>query len=184
MAENRAGSTSAARDGPVRVLPPAARLSLRIKDRGVGIAGSIMGLSLDQPINHFSVTDERVAARLGPDAWLIIGTPSDADRLSAGIAATLAERIHALVDVSQASVAFAVEGPDAASILNAGCPLDLAVRSFPVGSATRTILGKCEVILLRSGARAFRVECARSFGEYVHAFLLEAAALNATADAD
>jgi sarcosine oxidase subunit gamma len=149
----------------------------------MGTSGSFVGLSLDQPINRFSAVDGRFAARLGPDAWLIIGTPSDADRLHSEIAATLAGRIHALVDVSQASVAFAVEGPDAENILNAGCPLDLDVRSFPVGSATRTILGKCEVILLRLSELAFRLECARSFGEYGHAFLLEAAALNATADA-
>jgi sarcosine oxidase subunit gamma len=167
--------------GAVRPLPPAARLSLRIKDNGAQMPRAVAGLTLDQPINRVATSGERLAARLGPDEWLIIGAPSDADALGSAITKTLADRFHALVDVSHASVAFAVDGPDAANILNAGCPLDLDIGSFPAGSATRTILGKCEIILIRLNEREFRVECWRSFGEYVHAFLLEAAALNGSA---
>lgn len=178
MPESRTSAGSA----PFRPLPPASRLSLRIKGPPAmpSLAG---GLSLDQPINRFSATGGRRAARLGPDEWLIIGAASEADTLRAEAERALAGHVHALVDVSQASLAFAVEGPDAASILNAGCPLDLDAQHFPAGSATRTVLGKCEIILLRTSEAEFRVECSRSFGEYVHAFLLEAAALNATTGA-
>jgi sarcosine oxidase subunit gamma len=140
-------------------------------------------LPLDLPILRCATADERIAARLGPDEWLILGAPSQADSLSAAIDATLAGRGHAIVDMSQASVAFSVEGPDAANILNTGCPLDLDIRHFPVRSATRTILGKCEIILFRLNEFEFRVECWRSFGEYVQAFLVEAAALNGSARA-
>lgn len=178
MAESRIPSLRA----PVRPLPPASRFALRIKDPAdlPSLAG---GLSLDQPINRFSAAGGRLAARLGPDEWLTIGAVPEADDLRAEMERALAGRLHAVVDVSQASLAFAVEGPEAENILNAGCPLDLDARHFPAGSATRTVLGKCEIILLRSGETEFRVECARSFDEYVHAFLLEAAALNATVGA-
>jgi sarcosine oxidase, subunit gamma len=163
-------------DAPVRAMPPATRLSLRIK--GEPPPHAIAGLRLDQPINRFSTADGRHAARLGPNEWLILGAPGDEEKLCAALADALGDRFHALVDVSQASLAFAVEGPDAEAILNAGCPLDLDLRACPVGFATRSILGKCEVIVLRESEHAFRVECWRSFGEYVRAFLLEAAALN------
>ena len=177
------GAPCSSAAGRVRRLPAASRLSLRIKDSRVGTPRSGVRLPLDQPINRFSATDGRFAARLGPDEWLIIGAPSKADDLHSSIAAALTDRFHALVDVSQASVAFAVEGRAAGNILNAGCPLDLDARNFPAGSVTRTVLGKCEIILFRLSDLVLRVECGRSFGDYVHAFLLEAAALNSPADA-
>ena len=162
----------------VRSLPAACRLSLRIKESSLPAPPSIAGLSLDLSINRFAVADGRTAARLGPNEWLIVDAPAAAERLRSDIMAALGDRFHALVDVSHGAVAFAVEGPAAADILNAGCPLDLDLRHFPVGAATRTLLGKCEIILWRAREAGFRVECARSFGPYVQAFLLEAAALN------
>lgn len=183
MAESPPVLPPAATSGPVRRLPPASRLSLRIKSRDAEMLGAVAGLPLDLPIIRYAAADEWLAARLGPDEWLIIGTPPEVDSLSSAIATALAGCSHAIVDVSQASVAFAVVGRDAANILNTGCPLDLDIRHFPPGSATRTIVGKCEIILFRLSEHEFRVECGRSFGEYVHAFLLEAAALNGSASA-
>lgn len=179
MAEKQLPSPGPATDGPIRPLPPASRHSLRIKSDGAGAAGSF----LDLPINRFSTADGRLVGRLGPDEWLIIGAAEEVDGLRAEFVAALAGRIHAMVNVSHASVAFAIDGADAANILNTGCPLDLDVWAFPAGSATRTILGKCDIILFRLSEVAFRVECARSFGEYLHTFLLEAAELNVTTGA-
>jgi len=52
----------------------------------------------------------------------------------------------------------------------------LGPQAFPAGSATRTLLGKAEIVLSRPGeAPSFEVECARSFARYVRDFLLEAA---------
>ena len=59
--------------------------------------------------------------------------------------------------------------------VNAGCPQDLSLDAFPVGACSRTILGKVEIVLLRTAEDAFRVECWRSFSDYVWAFLTEAA---------
>jgi sarcosine oxidase subunit gamma len=89
--------------------------------------------------------------------------------------ADLAGHFFSLVDLSHATVGFAVSGEHAAAILNAGCPLDLRDRSFPVGMATRTVLGKAEIILIRQEAASYLVECRRSFATYVAAFLREAA---------
>jgi sarcosine oxidase subunit gamma len=90
--------------------------------------------------------------------------------------AALAGGPHSLVDVGHRYAAFAVEGPHAAILLAAGCPLDLHPGTFVAASATRTLLGKAEIILWRvHDAPAYRVECARSFAPYVLAFLREAA---------
>jgi len=70
-----------------------------------------------------------------------------------------------------------VAGPQAAEVINSGCPLDLSPSAFPPGAATRTLLGKAEIILSRwEEMAAFEVECARSLAAYVQEFLAAAAA--------
>jgi sarcosine oxidase subunit gamma len=46
---------------------------------------------------------------------------------------------------------------------------------FPVGAATRTVLGKIEVVILRTGDTEYRVEFWRSFSDYAFGFLSETA---------
>ena len=48
------------------------------------------------------------------------------------------------------------------------------MRAFPAGSATRTILGKAEIVLQRRAADSFTVTTWRSFAPYVQGFLVEA----------
>jgi sarcosine oxidase, subunit gamma len=125
---------------------------------------------LDVPINRASIAGGRLAARLGPDEWLLVAPAGDSPDFSA-----LEGRHHSLVDVSHRYAAFAVEGDRAPLILAAGCPLDVHPDFFIAGSATRTLLGKAEIILWRLGeALSYRVECARSFAPYVERFLDQA----------
>jgi sarcosine oxidase subunit gamma len=127
--------------------------------------------ALDLPLNRASANGERLAARLGPDEWLLVAPTGDAPDFGA-----LEGRHHSLVDVGHRYAAFAVEGGGAPLLLAAGCPLDLHPDVFAGGSATRTLLGKAEIVLWRPGeALSYRVECARSFAPYVEAFLHEAA---------
>ena len=83
--------------------------------------------------------------------------------------------LHSAVGISHRNVAIAVTGPAAAAAINAGCPQDLSLAAFPVGACSRTMLGKVEIVLLRTAEDAFRVECWRSFSDYVWTFLTEAA---------
>ena len=148
------------------LLPDDARWSLRLPS-----ARPLGEFALDLPVNRASRTGERLAARLGPDEWLLVAPASDAPDFRA-----LEGCHHSLVDVSHRYVAFVVEGKDAPLLLAAGCPLDLHPGFFTPGSATRTLLGKAEIILWRLGeAPSYRVECARSFAGYVERFLHEAA---------
>jgi sarcosine oxidase, subunit gamma len=170
------GVTAAPARGETRIrpLPPAARYSLRLRPSPP--LPVVAGLSLDLAVNGCAVRDGRLVARLGPDEWLIQAPEAEAATVEAAVAESLGERFHALVDVSHRSMALEVAGFRAAEILNAGCPLDLHPDRFPPGSATRTLLGKAEIVLLRpTPAPSFTVECWRSFGDYVGAFLAEAA---------
>ena len=58
----------------------------------------------------------------------------------------------------------------------AGARSTCRLRRSPSAAATRTLLGKAEVILAKTDdAPSFEIECGRSFAAYVHDFLLEAA---------
>jgi sarcosine oxidase, subunit gamma len=160
----------------LRLLPPDARFSLRVDPSAAASLGVVAGFPLGMGINRHAVSGGRRAARVGPDEWLLLAPEADADLIGSEIAKALGTTFHALVDIGHRHVAFAISGRRAADALNAGCPLDLAAASFPTGSATRTLLGKAEIVLLRlDDAPTFRVECWRSFAPYVHAFLSEAA---------
>ncbi|GGK42506.1 sarcosine oxidase subunit gamma [Salinarimonas ramus] len=168
-------ATETVKGTAIAPLPPRARLSLRLRPAEAARIGSVAGLPLDRPIGTFAAHDERRALRLGPDEWLVSGPADETDELGARIAGDLAGIVHALVDVSHRNCGLAVSGAQAEAALNAGCPLDLSLAAFPVGAATRTLLGKAEILLVRVDAACFEVECWRSFAEYVRTFLVEAA---------
>ena len=69
----------------------------------------------------------------------------------------------------------AATGADAARVLSAGCPLDLRLKSFPVGLATRTLFDKADIVLWRRAETDFRVEVNRSFAPWLAEAMIEAA---------
>ncbi|WP_181706285.1 sarcosine oxidase subunit gamma [Chthonobacter rhizosphaerae] len=155
-------------------LPPATRLSVRGRPGVAEAAAGALGFPLPTDVCRAAEAGGRAALWLGPDEWLVIAPEAEAATLPAALETALAGVPHAVVDISHRNVALAVSGPAAAYVLNHGCPLDLSLSAFPVGMATRTILGKVEVVLWRTGPDSFRLECWRTFAEWVVAFLNEA----------
>ncbi|MHB2169310.1 sarcosine oxidase subunit gamma [Alsobacter sp. R-9] len=169
----------------IAVEPPAGRFVLRADTATAQAVGPAFGVALPERINTSAVAGPRVAMKLGPDEWLLIAT----DAAEPAAAAALAHRIEAdcggrpcsLVDVSHRQMALRVEGHEAALALNAAVPLDLSPEAFPVGTATRTIFEKAEIVLWRAAPHDFRVEVWRSFAPYVLALLQTVAEENAVA---
>jgi len=160
----------------IRRLPPLARFSLRLAPALLGRATSVAGFTLDLPINRCRSAGGKQTLRLGPDEWLLCGPEMAAAQIARDVEAALGSLHHALVDLSHAHVALSVAGPQAADAINRGSALDLSPGAFPPGAATRTLLGKAEIILSRwAEIAAFEVECARSFAAYVREFLSTAA---------
>ena len=126
-------------------------------------------------INCCTFDHDKLGARLGPDEWLLCAPLEVAQDFERMLTAALGAEPHALVDVSHRYTALSIEGPRAPALLASGCPLDLHPHAFEAGAATRTLLGKAEIVLWRlRDAPSYRVECARSYAAYVHAFLREA----------
>ena len=150
---------------------PANRVSLRAASADVQALSKVLGLELPMsPKTLASNAQGRLAAWLGPDEWLIIDENGDplADLGNAEI-------LHSAVDISHRNTAILVSGKGARATLESGCPQNLSDRVFPVGSATRTVMGKIEVVILRTGENDYRVECWRSFSDYAFGMLSEAA---------
>jgi sarcosine oxidase subunit gamma len=155
-------------------LPFATRLILRGGADAVAPAAQAFGVAIPTMPLTSATAGARAALWLGPDEWLLIaeerasGLLADLDKALAGV-------FHSLVDVSHRQVGIWVEGPGAARLLSAGCPLDLDLRAFPVGMATRTLLVKAEIGLWRPTEDGFHIEVLRSFAPYVARILDEAA---------
>lgn len=157
-------------------LGPGARWTLRFPPGVAERLREVAGFQIAMEINRNVCNKDRLAARLGPDEWLLCAPLDAAAELERLVTAAMGGEPHALVDVGHRYAALAVEGPQAPALLAAGCPLDLHPGTFGAGDATRTLLGKAEIILWRlHDAPAYRVECGRSFAPYVYAFLREAA---------
>jgi sarcosine oxidase, subunit gamma len=159
----------------VRILEPRARFVLRADSSVLPEGGNVAGFRLWMGINHRTASGQRVAMRLGPDEWQLSGPQAEAGPIAGALDTALAGQRYSLVDVGHSRIALAVSGVRAMDVLNSGCPLDLSATAFPTGRATRTLLGKCEVILARTDdTPTFEIECGRSLGAYLHDFLLEA----------
>lgn len=167
----QADRTAEAKEVRLTVLPPAERILLRASTGSIASLSRALGLKLPRRPKTSSVEGGRTALWLGPDEWLVTdeagGDPlADCANVKA---------LHSAVGVSHRNVAILVSGAAAEATVNAGCPQDLSLDAFPVGACSRTVLGKAEIVLLRSAEDAFRVECWRSFSDYVWTFLGEAA---------
>ena len=164
-----AGRTTIATGVKVEVLPPADRISLRAPEASVAALSKALGVTLPTKPKTSATKAGRTALWLGPDEWLVIDE-AGSDPLADCTKVTL---LHSAVGISHRNIAIAVTGAGAAATINSGCPQDLSLEVFPVGAASRTILGKAEIVVLRTAADGFRVECWRSFSDYVFTFLSE-----------
>lgn len=155
----------------VAVLPSAERISLRAPAASLAALSKALGVKLPTKPKTSATEGGRHALWLGPDEWLVIDT-AGGDPLAdlAGV-----KQLHSAAGVSHRNVAIQVSGAAVEATLAAGCPQDLTLAAFPVEACSRTLIGKVEVVLLRTAEDAFRVECWRSFSDYVFDFLDEAA---------
>lgn len=144
-------------------------------ERRVGALLNALGLS--PPAMLRAAAAEGLAAlHLGPDEWMLLADGSQMDRMS-----VLAESDVSVIEISHAWATFDLEGPAIEAILQAGCPLDLHFAQFGIGMATRTLCGKCEVILWRRGLQHFFAGVIRSHAPALQGLLAEVARRNSPA---
>lgn len=142
------------------LLPNFSRYSLR--GDAIALAAGCAGFGVPSPEMLRAATEgTRSALWLGPDEFLLLAPPQ-----------TPAPRENLSVDISERQLALGLSGDGCDQVLAAGCPLDL--QKFGVGSCTRTLLGKADIVLWRTAPLAWRIEVWRSFGSYAQALLQQA----------
>lgn len=151
--------------------PPANRVSLRADPANAKALSKALGVELPLTPKASARNEHgRLVAWLGPDEWLIIDETADPLVDLAKVSA-----LHSAVDISHRNTAILVSGKGARATVQSGCPQNLSDKAFPVSAASRTVMGKIEVVILRTGENEFRVECWRSFSDYAFGMLSEAA---------
>jgi sarcosine oxidase subunit gamma len=155
--------------------PAFGRYSLRASEAVLPRIADALGFGLPQTACRSASLGDRHALWLGPDEWLLLCAPDD--KLDKALAAALSGSPHSLVDVSCRQIALIIDGARAADLISAGCPLDLGLGAFSIGMCTRTLFGKAEIVLWRTGEAQFHIEVWRSFAGYVWG-VLEAAGVS------
>ena len=150
-------------------LAPVARFNLRIAPSDLAVASRAFGLDLPTRIGQGVRNADQAAYCIGPDEWLLHAAEADQQPIVAAFAKARAATPHSLVVISDRELTIGVTGPAALDLLSTGCPLDLS--RLPVGGAKRTVFDYAQVILIRDGEDAFRLEVWRSYSPHVRGLL-------------
>ena len=148
------------------------RVSLRSTTQAITGLGASLGLELPMQAGAIASSGETFALWIGPDEWFVTaptGTGLE-DKLN-----TVTDAPYSVVAINHRNTGITISGPNAVKALNSGCPRDLSTDAFPTGSASRTLLAKAEIILWRTSENSFRIDCWRSFSDYVWKYLMDAA---------
>jgi sarcosine oxidase subunit gamma len=148
----------------ISLAPSVTRFSLRARG-DLSPLNAALGLTLPDRIGQRSAAGDLEALRLGPDEWVLLSRPEDAETLTAACASIYANLPHSLVDISAREMTFVIEGDRAPELLTIGCPRDIA--TIPEGEARRTVFDGATVVLWRDAPTRFRMDCWNSFAPHL-----------------
>lgn len=142
------------------------RLVFQAEEKALNPRARAAGFSRIPAMLRAETAKDVALLRTGPDEWSLLS--------EAGFAPEMREIAGSgAIEISHGHVGITWSGPRTVLALSAGCPLDLHVSAFPVGMATRTLYGKCEVLLWRQDEERFHMEVARSYLAAILAFFGE-----------
>ena len=153
----------------IAVLPPVARLNLRIAPTNLAVASAAFELPLPTRIGQGVAGNGRAAWCLGPDEWLLHAPEAEQAAIVASFSKGRAKTPHSLTVISDREFTIAITGPRAQEFLTVACPLDLSRMAH--GTAKRTLFDSAQVVLIRDADDAFRIEVWRSFFPHVSELL-------------
>ncbi|MGW0966655.1 sarcosine oxidase subunit gamma [Streptomyces sp. NPDC002516] len=181
QAADRLSAATRRSEGAIRLaeLPFLAQINVRLDAKGAAAdaIGLALGLQLPLEPNTVERAGELAALWLGPDEWLLIGTPDSQRDLESRIREAAGDEFVSVTDVSAQRTTLLVTGPRAHDLLAHGCALDLHPRAFGPSRCAQTTLGRTQVVLVsrdEPGA-GFWVLVRSSFAGYLAEWLLDAA---------
>ena len=159
-----------ASDLSLTMSPEASRFNLRGSlDFCQAICGKV-NLSLPAKMLTASGDSKNAVLWIGPDEFYLFSQEANhaatLAQLSRAQDASALGKAGSLVDNSHRFIGICLDGAAAAQLMASYCPLDLSLSAFPIGKATRTLMGKSDILLWRQGEGTFQIEIARSFASY------------------
>ena len=141
-----------------------------------GAVQQVLGAGLPTAPNTVNTGGGLTVLWLGPDEWLIVGSPGREGALVKELREALKGQHVSVVDVTEARTVIAASGRDAQDMLQKGTPLDLHPMVFRTGACAQTGLSKANVILHRlSDEPRFQIYVTISFADYLWNWLERAA---------
>lgn len=145
------------------------RFNLRTRTNSLAAVSEAFAIALPDRMGDTSNNDGRCAICVGPDEWLISVAMEEGGAICKS-ADDVAVRVPlSLVEITDRECALRLDGPKAAYILKAACPIDVA--AMQVGSAKRTLFDQADVLILRESEAAFRIQMLRSWAVHVCSLL-------------
>jgi len=140
-------------------------------------AASALGLRL--PLKACT-TSENSLVRIvwvGPDDWVIVGPPGQAEAIVLRLREALSGLHHAVTDVSSGYRVLQLSGRPVRDVLAQGCPLDLHPRAFERGACAGSHFFKASIWLWQTDeAPVYELLVVRSYMDYVWLMLERASA--------
>lgn len=167
----------------LRELPFLAQLDLRLDPDDTDARAAVESVVGTLPVEPNTVHGgpDGAVLWLGPDEWLVIGSPNSEagleSRLRAALAAGVPDAPVSIVDVSANRTTLELSRPDARAILAGGCSIDLHPRAFGPGHCAQTLVSRAGVILWQTAvepAPTYRLLVRPSFAAYLAAWLTDA----------
>jgi len=160
-------------------LPDVGLANLRLDPGSQALRDAVRaGLGLDLPLRPNTVAQgtDAMALWLGPDEWLLRSDTSSGAALAVRVEQALAGQWFAVTDQSSGYSVVQLHGPEAANVLNAGCPLDLHPRALAPGQCAQSHFFKAGVLLRPLGDQgdAWELIVRRSFADYTVRMLMDA----------
>lgn len=140
-------------------------------------AEGALGVALPLEPNRTASRGGTTALWQGPDEWLIALASPDQEGPAATLRQALGDRHAAVTAVGHGLAVIGLAGAQAREVLMKGSGLDFHPEAFLPGRCARTLLARASVgIHLRDAAPEFDVRVARSFADYLWAWLEDAGA--------
>lgn len=145
-----------------------------------GDAGELNKAKLELPNTPGLVNDAGgyTALWISPDEWLLHTAPENIEQILREITQNLSGLHHQLIDLSDQFGVLEVVGPKSCDVLSKLTQTDLHERAFKPNTAKTAVLGKCSVILWKTGGSEMpvvRIILRRSFADYLWCLIADAA---------
>ncbi len=154
--------------------PPRAQIDVRARGNAVARVASCLRIECLPAPNRVVTTPFGDCLWLGPDEWLMVGSPADRVSMLEALQGAVGPDDGGAVDVSSGRVVLEIRGPAARDVLASCCAVDLHPRAFAPGKCAQTLIAKAPVLLSQTDLTpTYRLFVRPSLASYVVAWLMD-----------